>query len=214
MDEVARSVVDVIKETVIVLIDTFAEFPESTNVTDLSTILLERLEKISDEIGTTDVRFSSERGVALEDELDAFLTTAATFDGANGDRNKNNLKHLQIHIKSLSRALDQEWNASLPKDGNSARTQGGQNDASTSSGVDGSDQKTPEKKVKVFEKFTPLNQDKVTDTCRVCGLTFGYRSLINHMKEQHKDEHFEKNPEDKKIAHPLGTCKGSFQIKN
>ena len=207
MDAVARSVIDVIKESVILLIDTFSEYPGCAEVTDLGRSILDGLEKISDKIGIVDIRVHE---VAIEDKLDAFSTRAAEFDRENGDKNKINLKHLQIHIKSLSRTLSQEWNSGLPKEDNSATSQQDQEDASAKTeDLEDNVQKSPEKIPipKVFEKFTPLHT-KMTRTCGICGLTFGYRSLINHLKDQHKDESAENfGGEEEKVPHPVGTCK-------
>ena len=58
MDEVARSVIDVIKDTVTVLSENFCDVPGSAEVNEVANNLSGRLEGISEKVGREDVRFS------------------------------------------------------------------------------------------------------------------------------------------------------------
>ena len=206
MDEVARSVIDVLKDTVTVLSDNFCDVPGSAEVTEVGKNLSRRLEGISEKIGKQDIRFSDGQ-VPLHEELEAFFTQAVKFDTENcDDMNKTCLKHLNVHIKSLDRVLSQDWNNSLPKEESAAGTFGG-DDQEQSQG-DGSDPKTPEKTPRVFEKFTPLNQSREKIDCCFCGQSFGIRTYQNHLRDKHKDEDSAAlKGEKEKLSVPVGTCK-------
>ena len=206
MDEVARSVIDVIKDTVTVLSENFCDVPGSAEVNEVANNLSGRLEGISEKVGREDVRFSDGR-VPLLEELEAFFTQAVKFDTENcDDMNKTCLKHLNVHIKSLERVLSQDWNNSLPKEVSAAGTSSG-DDQEQSQGDD-SGPKTPEKIPRVFEKFTPLNQEKEKIDCCFCGHSFGIRTYQNHLRDKHKEEDSAAlKGEKEKLSIPVGTCK-------
>ena len=213
MEEITRNIVSVLRDTVTLLIESFSgDDTESGEVTHLGGALLDLLDQTAERVGSYDVRrVETEDESSLEDMLQLFYTKAVSYNEASGGDNKMVMKHFQLHMQSLKRVLDQDWNKSLPQFAPASA-------ADTSTNV-----ATPEKKeggpLKVFEKFTPLKYDKITKDCPFCGQVFGIRSLENHIRQKHKEEDTDtvKGEKEKKSKDDenekedastlLGTCK-------
>ncbi len=209
MDEITRNIISVIKDTVTILIENFADDEgksgEAGEVSGLGSLLLNLLDEVAVRVGTYDAR-TTEDGTSLEETLTSFYMKVASYNDEK-NQNKMSLRHLQIHSKSLKTVLDQDWNASLP------------NSPGAPASIALSPEKKKEKVLTVFEKFTPLKNQKVTKECPFCGQFFGIRSLKNHIRQKHKEDaatsergEKEKNPKDDDSdqedgVNMLGTCR-------
>ena len=206
MEDVAKSIVSILKETTAVIIENLAVHGEDSEaVTQLGGRLLDLLDDTADRIGTYDVRQDASGGEStLEARLESFFAKATTYDEERGSNNKMVLKHLQTHSKSLIRVLDADWNTGLPhfyNDHNVAEI----------------NVVTPEKKVeenlRMFSKFTPLKTERACKECPFCGKVFGIKSLANHVRDKHKEDDKEEGEKEKSNdadgdrEAALGTCK-------
>ena len=198
MDKVAQNIVSVLKDTVTLLIENTMD----EEVSHEGGLLLDILDRVSERIGTYDVRNID--GTSLEDSMDSFYVKVASFDENSGGHITMCLSHFQMHRKSLNRVLNEEWSTNLPKFPQAASA--------------ATDNLTPEKKkekiLTIFEKFTPLKNKKITKECPFCGQSFGLRSLKNHIRHKHKEDQGkkgekEKNSEEEKEGGLalLGTCR-------
>lgn len=200
MDEVARSVVDVIKDTLVLLLESCADVPDSQETSNLGAALLDRLEGAVRFIGVNDIRYDSSGDMTLIDELENFHRSYEMLGEQNASRNRICLKHFETHKKSLQKTLNLAWNSSLPRRNSSS---------AAANRADDIEMKTPEKKenIVVFEKFTPLIEDKSKVKCPYCDLLFVRRSLENHIQNKHKEEDASNPTPREKFSEPVGRCK-------
>lgn len=200
MDEVARSVVDVIKDTLVLLLESCVDVPESQETSNLGAALLDRLEGAVKSIGVTDIRYDITGNMTLIDELANFHSSYEQLGEQNASKNRICLKHFETHMKSLQKTLNLAWNSSLPRTPSSSAAANQEDDI---------EMKTPEKKenIIVFEKFTPLIEDKNKVKCPYCDLLFARRSLPNHIQYKHKEEDASNTTPREKFSEPVGRCK-------
>ena len=90
MDEVTRSVVDVIKDTLVLLLESCADVPDSQETSNLGAALLDRLEGAVRFIGVNDIRYDSSGDMTLIDELENF------------HRSKKNGESVSVHAQKNS----------------------------------------------------------------------------------------------------------------
>ena len=208
MDEVAKSILSILKETTALLIESLAsDTDDSAGVTRLGGRLLDLLDKTGDQVGIYNVEYNTGNDSSLEARLESFYKEATSFDEKRGGNSTMCLKHLQTHSKSLSRVLESDWNTGLPHPPAEISAAGANKVATP--------EKT-EKSLKVLYKFTPLKTERETKDCPFCGQVFGIKSLANHIRDKHKEDNEEKgekekNPEAKdkedKREEALGTCR-------
>ena len=208
--EVAHTLLTVLRDNLQVLIENINsdDVPNDDKVALLSKCpeMLNIIEKAIEDIGRYDIRRVG--GKKLVAELDSFYAMATAYDVTkNNNLNKSILKLFFMNLQTIEKNLNQTWNSDLlPADDEEDEFD---NAGAGSSAVHlpteplpAARLETPKgKRIRIFEKFSPLFKQVAVPDCTMCGKKFtDPRSRSNHYSKIHQVT-VVKTPE------VLGTCK-------